>query len=348
MPRPVSGPRAGSSAVSVAPPTVTRPPAGVWRRALATRLARTSRMRTGSMSRIGRSPSMAAVSSTPAVAAAASNERTTSATSSSGSVGSRWSASVPGLRQGQRPQVVDQPGQHARLVEDDREMRGVRRVDAVDDRLEVALDDRQRRPQLVADLGEQRPPLAFVGLEPRGHRVEARDQLADGAQATSASARRGPCSRRPRPRGSPRRARRGSAADDRNPRPTPTRTAATTTSTMRAGPALRSARGRIRSPRRATRRRPGRRARRRSRTRARRPPRAGHRPTAERPSPCHGPPARLVRRRTRARSPDRRVARPGAGISRSPDRRRIDSRRRRRSARSAAGAGRARACGAGS
>ena len=62
-------------------------------------------------------------------------------------------------------------------------MCGVRRVDAVDDRLEVALDDRQRRPKLVADLGQQGPPLAFVGLEPGGHGVEARDELADGAKA---------------------------------------------------------------------------------------------------------------------------------------------------------------------
>ena len=204
MPRRCRGPRAGASGPRRPPPTtVTRPPAGVWRSALATRLASTSRIRTGSISSdrqvaVDRPPSV-----TPAAAAAGSNERTTSATRRSGSVGSGWRASVPGLGQGERPQVVDQPAEDARLVED-RAPRCVRvgRIDAVDDRLEVALDDGQRRPQLVADVGEQRPALALVGLEPLGHRVEADVQLVD--QARPARRRRlgrrpGRSSRRPRP-----------------------------------------------------------------------------------------------------------------------------------------------------
>ena len=87
------------------------------------------------------------------------------------------------LGQGHRAQVVDQPGENARLVEDDGEVRRVGRIDAIDDRLEVPLDDGQRRPELVADLGQQGPSLALVGLEPGGHRVEADDQLADRAEA---------------------------------------------------------------------------------------------------------------------------------------------------------------------
>ena len=70
-------------------------------------------------------------------------------------------------------------------------MRLVGLVDAVEHRLDVALDHRQRRPELVADVGEQRPPLGLVGLEPGDHRVEAADEVAH----------------RPRPgRGSPTRA----------------------------------------------------------------------------------------------------------------------------------------------
>jgi hypothetical protein len=59
-------------------------------------------------------------------------------------------------------------------------MLAVRLVDAVEDRLDVALDDRERRPQLVADVGEERPALGLAGLEPAGHRVEAADEVADG------------------------------------------------------------------------------------------------------------------------------------------------------------------------
>ena len=77
------------------PVTVTVPPAGVWRRAFATRFVRTSRIRTGSTSRIGRSSVVASVSVTPAAVAAAPNERTTSAMTRSTAVGSRWSARVP-------------------------------------------------------------------------------------------------------------------------------------------------------------------------------------------------------------------------------------------------------------
>ena len=181
---------------------VTRPPAGVWRRALATRLARTSRMRTGSTSMIGRSPSIADAELTPAASAAGSNERTTSATSRSGSVGSRWRASVPASdRASVRRSSISRPRTRVSSRIGPR-CAAIRRVDAVDDRLEVALDDGQRRPQLVADVGEEGPPLALVGLEPLGHRVEARGSARASARPRLAAAgRRGPSSRRPRPAG---------------------------------------------------------------------------------------------------------------------------------------------------
>ena len=59
----------------------------------------------------------------------------------------------------------------------------VRRVDAVDDRLDVALDDRERRAQLVADVGEQPPALRLVDLEARRHRVERAAEIAQLARA---------------------------------------------------------------------------------------------------------------------------------------------------------------------
>ena len=43
---------------------------------------------------------------------------------------------------------------------------------------------RQRRPQLVAHVGEQRLALALIDLEPLDHRVEAPHELPDRAQAT--------------------------------------------------------------------------------------------------------------------------------------------------------------------
>ena len=45
-------------------------------------------------------------------------------------------------------------------------------MDAVDHRLEVALDDRERRAQLVGDVGEKTPALVVARLEPRRHLVE--------------------------------------------------------------------------------------------------------------------------------------------------------------------------------
>ena len=59
------------------------------------------------------------------------------------------------LGQRQGPEVIDQPGHHARLLEDRYQMRLVGRVEAVQDSLERALHDSQRGPQLVADVGEQ-------------------------------------------------------------------------------------------------------------------------------------------------------------------------------------------------
>ena len=83
------------------------------------------------------------------------------------------------LGQGERPEVLDQPIEDPRLLEDRRQVGLVGRMDAVEDRLDAALDDGERRPQLVGDVGEERPALGLVGLEPGGHRVEAAGEGAD-------------------------------------------------------------------------------------------------------------------------------------------------------------------------
>ena len=85
-----------------------------------------------------------------------------------------------GFAESEGPEVLDEPAQHPGLLEDRVEVGLVRGMDPVEDRLDVAGDDRERRPQLVRDIGEQAPALGLVGLEPRGHRVEAADEVANG------------------------------------------------------------------------------------------------------------------------------------------------------------------------
>ncbi len=70
MPGPVSCTVSQTSRRLADPPTDTVPPPGVCRNAFATRLESTSRIRTGSRSRIGRSPSVSITSVTPAATAA--------------------------------------------------------------------------------------------------------------------------------------------------------------------------------------------------------------------------------------------------------------------------------------
>ena len=77
-----------------------------------------------------------------------------------------------GIRQRQRPQILDQPRQHMRFLEQLRELPIVARIDAVEQTFEAALQDRQRRAQLVRDVGHQVAPQAVGVLQPLGHRVE--------------------------------------------------------------------------------------------------------------------------------------------------------------------------------
>jgi hypothetical protein len=69
------------------------------------------------------------------------------------------------LGKAQRAQVLDKPRQHPRFLEDRAEVLGIGGIDPVHDRLGVALDDGQRRAQLVAHVGEEAAALGLVGLE---------------------------------------------------------------------------------------------------------------------------------------------------------------------------------------
>src|SRR5262245_55761912 len=76
------------------------------------------------------------------------------------------------------------------LVEDRPEMRLVGWVDAVDDRLDVPLDDGERRTQLVRHIGEKAAWLGLAPLEPRAHRVKGVRQPTDLARPARAQSRR--------------------------------------------------------------------------------------------------------------------------------------------------------------
>ena len=88
-----------------------------------------------------------------------------------------------GVGEGQRPEVVEEAGHHRRLGEQRRDVVLVDRVDAVDHGLEAALDDRERRPQLVGDVGEHRATVVARPVESLGHRVERAREAADGPRA---------------------------------------------------------------------------------------------------------------------------------------------------------------------
>ena len=95
----------------------------------------------------------------------------------------------PDLRERDRPNVLHQPSHRARLREQRRESFGVRGVDAVGDRLELALKDRERRPQLVRHVGEEGAPPRVAGLEAGAHLVEGSRQRAHLAGCPPTSTR---------------------------------------------------------------------------------------------------------------------------------------------------------------
>ena len=116
-----------------------------------------------------------------------------------------------GLRD--RRDIADEPLERLGVREDGAQVVVVARVDPVQHRLEPAAHDRERRAQLVRDVGEERAPLRVDRAEARAHRVErrARARAPRGLPARA----RAPSSRRARsarpPRSAPRWARSAAA-----------------------------------------------------------------------------------------------------------------------------------------
>ena len=126
----------------------------------------------GSTSSSGRSSASSSSMLAPAVPASCSKDRATSVAHDRQVGGLPVERQRAGLGQAERPQVLDQAGEHAGLLEDRAEML-LRRPGRRHRRsLRVALDDAEWRAQLVADLGEQPSALHLVDLEARRHGVE--------------------------------------------------------------------------------------------------------------------------------------------------------------------------------
>ena len=88
-----------------------------------------------------------------------------------------------GLGEAQGSEIVDEPLQHPRLLEDRADVGRVGRVDPVEQGLEVALDHRERGSELVGDVGEEAAARRILRLEPCGHRVEGPAQASHLASA---------------------------------------------------------------------------------------------------------------------------------------------------------------------
>ena len=85
---------------------------------------------------------------------------------------------VAGLEAGQVEQLVHEAGQALALREHHRQHPGVRLLDPVQQVLEMGLQRRDRRLQLVRDVAHELPPACLDSLELGGHPVEGARELA--------------------------------------------------------------------------------------------------------------------------------------------------------------------------
>ena len=202
---------------------VDRPPTGVWRRAFATRLPMTSRIRTGSTSRSGSVVVDVRPRARRPAVVRGGRERRRDVRAEDVEVGR---LAMERQRAGLADRASVRRSSTSRLrtrVSSRIAPRWASSAGWTPSRIASTLPwiDGQRRPQLVGHVGEQAPPLGLVGLEAGGHRVEAAGEVADRCRCRSRPARPARRSRRPR-RGRPaRRGRRGRAPDppDRRGRP---------------------------------------------------------------------------------------------------------------------------------
>jgi hypothetical protein len=84
-----------------------------------------------------------------------------------------------GLELSQLQQLVDQPTQPLGALEHGRDGLAVQHLDAVGQVLKPGPQRRDRRAQLVADVGQQLAPLTLDLVQPGGHGVERPGQAAD-------------------------------------------------------------------------------------------------------------------------------------------------------------------------
>ncbi len=172
MPSPVSTTVIRSPLPSTLASTVTRPSRGVWRIAFITTFVSTSRIRSGSRFTSGRSGD-AAPFEPDAVRLGLPGQRVHDLADEDRDV-----RRLPPQRKrtafgmGERPDIVYQPRQDARFLQHQSQPLIVTRIYAVEQPLEATLDDAQRRPQLVGDVGHQLPPQRVLRLQPADHRVE--------------------------------------------------------------------------------------------------------------------------------------------------------------------------------
>ena len=94
-----------------------------------------------------------------------------------------------GFRERERAKVLDEPGENLGLLEDRAQVRLVGWMDAVDERFELALHDRERRAQLMAHVRENAAALLLERGEARGHRVERPSERARCARSSLPHAR---------------------------------------------------------------------------------------------------------------------------------------------------------------
>ena len=110
-----------------------------------------------------------------------------SLTSTSRSTGSRLRIRPPASLSERVPRSSTRRSTVRAAVEDPAHVLRVGRVDAVGDRLGLAPDDRQRRPQLVGHLGQEGAAPRLRRLQPGAHRVEGARQVGETPQPPSLS-----------------------------------------------------------------------------------------------------------------------------------------------------------------
>ena len=149
-----------------------RPPEGVWRSALLIKLYRTWVSRAASARTGGRPAGVSTLKVTPSDSATGSNAAATSL-SQRGQIGRlQVQRELSGLGLGELVQIVDQVAQVAGLVVEVGDLLFAQRVDVVQNRLQAALQDAERRAQLVGHVGHHVAAQGLAAPQGFAHLVE--------------------------------------------------------------------------------------------------------------------------------------------------------------------------------